>query len=191
MKTKTAKVIFSITGIIIIAVLLALRFDVFKKLQQKLQQKTQQTEQPQPQPAPAAPPAPKSTPAVRKTAVPASTFSKEEHIKILREEMALGDPFSYTTGRDGEYTPLTNSKQVGLISVKGIIEVEGKKPIAILHLKDTERNYYVSKGDVIRITTKASNSDAPVEVYIVIKNIGNEEVELVQQERPDKVIIIR
>ncbi len=187
MKTKKAKLIFCITGIIIIAILLAIRFGLFAKL---MPEKTPQQATPQTAPTQTAP-AP--SPAVQQpTPVPVQiNLPQNKTAEVLRQELALGDPFVYSSGKEGEYTPLTNSKPVGLISVKGIIEVEGKPPIAILHLKDTERTYYVSKNDVIRISTKASNSDAPLEVYIVVKNIAKEEVELVQQERPDKVIIIR
>lgn len=104
----------------------------------------------------------------------------------------LGDPFSYSAQNSDDSYPMLGEKKLGTISVKGIVRLKGEEPVAILHLNDTGRDYYVSRGDVIRITESAGNGKAPLtEAYVVIKDVRDEEVELIQQERPDKVIIIR
>lgn len=107
------------------------------------------------------------------------------------QKLGLGDPFVYAATSSGDYTPLTGNKQVGTISVKGIIRMDGQEPKAILHLKDSDRVHYVSKNSVVRVSTKVKKGGTPTDAYIVVKDIRNDEVELIQLERPDKVIIIR
>jgi hypothetical protein len=129
---------------------------------------------------------PVSASAIQNPEIPDSS-KKEQPIP------GIGDPFSYAAQNADENYPMSGGeKKLGSISVKGIVRLKGTAPVAILHLKDTGRNYYVSRGDVIRITENGGKSAAPLtEAYVVIKDVRDEEVELVQQERPDKVIIVR
>ena len=69
--------------------------------------------------------------------------------------------------------------------------MSGDEPIAILYSQESNRSYYIKKSDVIRVSSKASNGSLSTEVYLVVKDVRDNEVELIQQERPDKVIIIR
>lgn len=106
-------------------------------------------------------------------------------------EPGAGDPFSYAGSSSGDYTPLSGHRSVGIITVKGIICMAGEEPRAILHLKDSGRVHYVSKNSVVRVSAGERKTTGPSEAYIVVKEIRNDEVELIQLERPDKVIIIR
>ena len=69
--------------------------------------------------------------------------------------------------------------------------MSGDEPIAILYSQESNRSYYIKKSDVIRVSSKASSGSLCTEVYLVVKDVRDNEVELIQQERPDKVIIIR
>lgn len=118
----------------------------------------------------------------------------EEKTEVVPPSVAAigsGDPFNYSANSAGDFTSMTGGKKVNNISIKGIIQMEGKDPIAILHIEDKDETHYVSKGDVIRINTESKNSALITESYIVVKDVRQNEVELIQQERPDKVIIIR
>lgn len=107
------------------------------------------------------------------------------------QPLGAGDPFSYATACTGDFSPLSGNKHVGTISVKGIIHIESEEPKAILHIKDTDRVHYVSKNSVVRVSTIGKKGATPSEAYIVVQDIRNDEVELIQMERPDKIIIIR
>ena len=94
--------------------------------------------------------------------------------------------------KGAEFVEIHGERHIFQPVIVGFVRLKGTAPVAILHLKDTGRNYYVSRGDVIRITENGGKSAAPLtEAYVVIKDVRDEEVELVQQERPDKVIIVR
>ena len=110
---------------------------------------------------------------------------------ITHDDLGIGDPFNYSVSGLGEFSPSSAGKPVGMISIKGIIRIKGQEPLAILHLKNSNRSYYVKRGNVIRINTQAKTGNLVKEAYIVVKEVRDDEVELVQQERPDKVIIIR
>lgn len=117
--------------------------------------------------------------------------SNSNGISAEEEALGVGDPFAYASSNSGDYTPLSGNKHVGNITVKGIIRMEGEEPKAILYLNDSDRVHYVSKNSVVRVSSKNKNNNSPTEAYIVVKDIRNDEVELIQLERPDKVIIIR
>lgn len=121
--------------------------------------------------------------------------AKEAAVHPLPKEkpdpLGSGDPFSYSISGADDFSPLNSGVQVGQISIKGIIQYENQEPIALLQLNDTGRSYYVKKGNVIRIHTKSKSGNLVTEAYIVVRNIRDDEVELIQQERPDKVIFVR
>lgn len=119
------------------------------------------------------------------------TAQHSNEISAEEEALGVGDPFAYASSGSGDYTPLSGNKHVGTITVKGIIRMEGEEPKAILYVKDSDRVHYVSKNSVVRVSSKNKNGNSPTEAYIVVKDIRNDEVELIQLERPDKVIIIR
>lgn len=132
-------------------------------------------------PAPAAAPKPAAVPKP----------APQKTTKVSEEDPGLGDPFVYANTATGDYSPLSGNRPVGVITVKGIIAMKGEEPRAILHLKDSDRVHYVTKNSVVRISAKGKKGAGPAEAYIVVKEIRNDEVELIQLERPDKVIIIR
>lgn len=107
------------------------------------------------------------------------------------DSIGLGNPFSYSSSGAGDYRSLSKERPIGQISVKGIIRMSGDEPIAILYSQESNRSYYIKKSDVIRVSSKASSGSLCTEVYLVVKDVRDNEVELIQQERPDKVIIIR
>lgn len=189
------KTIFVVGGIGIILILSAIRFewfDLFKKQKNISAQKTAVVTGQRAAKVVAKPQtAPKTKPAVisaEKKRVPAPHPAPKTEKKEL---LGSGDPFAYSPAGNGDYTPLSGNKNVGVITVKGIIHIEGEAPRAILHLLDTDRVHYVSKNSVVRVNSKNKTASSPAEAYIVVKDIRNDEVELIQLERPDKVIIIR
>lgn len=108
------------------------------------------------------------------------------------QDLGLGDPFSYaSSSATGDYTPLSGNRSVGSITVKGIICMAGEEPKAILHLKESDRVHYVTRNSVVRVSTGKKKGTTPSEAYIVVKEIRDDEVELIQLERPDRVIIVR
>lgn len=107
------------------------------------------------------------------------------------QDLGLGDPFSYASSTTGDYTPLSGNRSVGSITVKGIICMAGEEPKAILHLKESDRVHYVTRNSVVRVSTGKKKGTTPSEAYIVVKEIRDDEVELIQLERPDRVIIVR
>jgi hypothetical protein len=108
--------------------------------------------------------------------------------KELHEEN--GSPFNYGAEELGDYVPLTGQKMVADIAIKGIIAVKGEAPVAILELKNSKKSFFVRKGNVIRLQERGGNESIS-DVYLQIKEIKENEVEIVQQQRPDKVIIVR
>jgi hypothetical protein len=101
-----------------------------------------------------------------------------------------GSPFNYGAEELGDYVPLTGQKMVADIAIKGIIAVKGEAPVAILELKNSKKSFFVRKGNVIRLQERGGNESIS-DVYLQIKEIKENEVEIVQQQRPDKVIIVR
>lgn len=185
------KTIFVIGGSALILVLLGIRFGWFEKKKVQTEVKKTAVVQTVKKSAPAAAKVqnvPKAKPIEKKKAEPAV---KTEKVSAEEKALGIGDPFAYANSTSGDYTPMSGSKNVGSITVRGIIRMEGEEPKAILHLKDSDRVHYVSKNSVVRISTKAQKGTSPAEAYIVVKDIRNDEVELIQLERPDKVIIIR
>ncbi len=130
-------------------------------------------------------------PAVSNPAPAAKAISKSKDKSAKHEKLGIGDPFNYSVSGIGEFSPGSGGKPVGIITVKGIIRLKGQEPMAILHIKDSERSYYVKRGNVIRINAQAKTGNLIKEAYIIVKEVRDDEVEVVQQERPDKVIIIR
>ncbi len=107
------------------------------------------------------------------------------------DPLGLGDPFSYSAIDADDFSPFGGNRQVGEISIKGIIHIQGEDPVTIVQLNDTGRSYYVKTGNVIRINTPSKTGNLVNEAYIIVKDVRDDEVELIQQERPDKVIIVR
>lgn len=185
------KTIFAVGGSAVIVVLLGIRFGWFEKQKTQTEVKKTAVVQTVKKSAPAAKKVqntPKAVPVVKKKT---ETAVKTEKVSEEEKSLGVGDPFAYANSSSGDYTPMSGTKNVGAITVKGIIRIEGEAPKAILHLKDSDRVHYVSKDSVVRVSTKSAKGSSPAEAYIVVKDIRNDEVELIQLERPDKVIIIR
>ncbi len=114
-------------------------------------------------------------------------------VKLSRtlEELGAGDPFRYSVSGTDDYTPTSSNRFVSGILIKGIIRMAGEAPpLALLYLSEGNRNFYVRKGDVIRVPTP-KNGSAVTETYLQVKDIRDDEVEVIQKERPDRVIIVR
>jgi len=101
-----------------------------------------------------------------------------------------GNPFDYGADELGGYIPLKDQKLLTDIVIKGIITLKGEEPVAILELKKNKKSFFVRKGNVIRLQEAGGDNNIS-EVYLQVKSIKEHEVEIVQQQRPDKVIIIR
>lgn len=145
------------------------------------------------------------------TAAPVDKITSEKERPtqtIVKEEVALeppppsqptppksmlgkGDPFSYASGHDEDFGQSIRNISLGEIEIKGIIRLEKDTPIAILHVKNEDRLYYVKKGSVIRIHRPSKTNTYNSESYIAVKNIRDDEVELILQDRPDRLIIVR
>lgn len=106
------------------------------------------------------------------------------------EELGAGDPFRYSVSGTDDYTPASNQRVVSGIVVKGIVRLSGQEPVALLLLSDLNRSFYVRKGSVIRASSPKNGSVA-TETYLQVKDIRDDEVEVIQKERPDRVIIVR
>ncbi len=193
------KAIFVFGGGSLIIIILAFKFGVFGMIKDAFSKDDEPVEMidvsipKEPAPAPAVAPAP--APAVAPAPVVTAPAVIAEEVKSAEpqeiHELGEGNPFNYGSAGGNGYSPMMGSQQVGQIVIKGIISIKGKNPIAILHLNDTDKVYYVSKGDVIRINTQSQTGTLVTESYIVVQDIRADEVELIQQERPDKVIILR
>ena len=125
-------------------------------------------------------------------AAPAAAATEEARLaELLAHKLGLGDPFQYAHAGWESYMPAQNSQSASGVVVKGIIRLEGREPLAILHLSDSDKSFYVGKGDVIRVTQKSAGAGGMGETYLQVKDIRDHEVEIIQQERPDRVIIVR
>ncbi|MBN2641499.1 MAG: hypothetical protein JXR78_07595 [Victivallales bacterium] len=123
-------------------------------------------------------------PAQKPTAQPVKATEKTEKAE---EDFS---PFNYGAEELGGYTPLRGQRTLTDISIKAILRLNGQEPVAVLELRNTKKTFLVRKGDVVRLhDVKDANSIA--EVYLQVVNIGKYEVEIIQQQRPDKVIIVR
>ncbi|MFA6814760.1 MAG: hypothetical protein WCS73_00500 [Lentisphaeria bacterium] len=212
------KVIFIFGGGGLIVVILAFRFGLFNKLnfvEAKSNSEISQTQSVRPLKAKktkntrsaaildAPPRAPKNTPAknipknrTHKNIAQNSTAAvmgknQEDTIPSPVDPLGCGDPFRFLASDAGDFSPLSNEKSVGNITVKGMIRIKDQEPMVILQIDNTGKNYYVKTGNVIRVHEKSKTGSVVSESYIVVKSIRNDEVELIQQERPDKVIIVR
>jgi hypothetical protein len=126
-------------------------------------------------------------PAPEPTAQPVRATEKTEKIEETEKDFS---PFNYGAEELGGYTPLRGQRTLTDISIKAILRLEGQEPVAVLELRNTKKTFLVRKGDVVRLhDVKDANSIA--EVYLQVVNIGKYEVEIIQQQRPDKVIIVR
>lgn len=104
----------------------------------------------------------------------------------------LGDPFNYANGDFGNYVPVDNTPLTIEVLVKAIVIPNDGKAIAIIEIPEQNKIYRVKKGDAIRLKTKPQNNKpVTTETYLQIKEIREAEVEIIQQQRPDQVIIIR
>lgn len=121
----------------------------------------------------------------------AQPVAKAETKKPPAEDIGKGDPFHYAMAGTDDYLPTQNSKQVPRIIIRGIIRTEDREPLAVLQLSDTNENFYVRKGNVIRVNHPQKGNAGMNEVYLQVKSIRDDEVEIIQQERPDRVIIVR
>lgn len=101
-----------------------------------------------------------------------------------------GNPFNYGADELGNYIPMKGQHIIPEIAIKGILTLENNESVAALKLKNQPRAFYVRKGNVIRLQSANGNKKTS-EIYLQIRNIKNNEVEIIQQQRPDKVIIIR
>lgn len=115
--------------------------------------------------------------------------SGKELSRELRE-LGGGDPFRYSISGTDDYMPTAGNKSVSGIAVKGIVRLKGKESVALLQLADSGRSFYVRKGNVIHVTNPKSGASA-TETYLQVKEIRDDEVEVIQKERPDRVIIVR
>jgi hypothetical protein len=110
--------------------------------------------------------------------------------KIPKKDDGSGNPFDYGADELGGYIPIKGNHMLPDVSIKGILTLEDGESVAALRLKDKKRSFYVRKGNVIRIQDKKENKSMS-EIYLQVREIKNNEVEIIQQQRPDKVIIIR
>lgn len=101
-----------------------------------------------------------------------------------------GSPFDYGADELGGYIPIKGQHMIPDVSIKGILTLENGESVAALQLKNKKRSFYVRKGNVIRIQDKKENKKLS-EIYLQVREIKENEVEIIQQQRPDKVIIIR
>lgn len=101
-----------------------------------------------------------------------------------------GSPFDYGADELGGYIPVKGQKVLPDVSIKGILTLQNGESVAALCLKDKKRSFYVRKGNVIRLQDKKSDNNIS-EIYLQVREIKDNEVEIIQQQRPDKVIIIR
>ncbi len=105
--------------------------------------------------------------------------------------LGRGDPFTYGSSQQDDFSQSTRSVNLGDIAIKGIIRIENDSSIAILCVNGEDRHYYVKKGSVIRVQRTSKGAAISGESYISVKDVRDDEVELVLQERPDRVIIVR
>lgn len=124
------------------------------------------------------------------TAKPEAAVPVPEPRREPLEELGAGDPFRYSVSGTDDYTPASNQRVVSGIVVKGIVRLSGQEPVALLLLSDLNRSFYVRKGSVIR-ASNPKNGSAATETYLQVKDIRDDEVEVIQKERPDRVIIVR
>jgi hypothetical protein len=110
--------------------------------------------------------------------------------KVQISDNGGGNPFDYGADELGGYIPIKGQHMLPDVSIKGILTLEGGESVAALRLKDKKRSFYVRKGNVIRLQNKKTNKNIS-EIYLQVREIKDNEVEIVQQQRPDKVIIIR
>ncbi|MDD5727463.1 MAG: hypothetical protein PHV59_02765 [Victivallales bacterium] len=99
-------------------------------------------------------------------------------------------PFDYGAEELGGYFPLKGDHTLPDVSIKGILTLADGEAVAALRLKDKKRSFYVREGNVIRFHEENANKKTS-EVYLQVRKIKNNEVEIIQQQRPDKIIIIR
>ena len=110
--------------------------------------------------------------------------------KNPQKDDGSGNPFDYGADELGGYIPIKGDHVLPDVSIKGILTLGNGESVAALRLKDKKRSFYVRKGNVIRIQDKKENKKMS-EVYLQVREIKGNEVEIIQQQRPDKVIIIR
>jgi hypothetical protein len=101
-----------------------------------------------------------------------------------------GSPFDYGAEELGGYFPLNGEHIIPDVSIKGILTLNDGEAVAALSLKNSKRSFYVREGNVIRLQEEKSNKKVS-EIYLQVRKIKNNEVEIIQQQRPDKIIIIR
>ena len=127
---------------------------------------------------------------VAKTVIPSKTFQAPPAKKKKISTDGTGNPFNYGADELGGYIPIKGEHMLLNVSIKGIITLEDGESVAALKLQNKTRAFFVRKGNVIRLQEKNVNKKVS-EIYLQVRNIKNNEVEIIQQQRPDKVIIIR
>ena len=121
------------------------------------------------------------------------TASEEKPLKETSSEKieySSNSPFDYGAEELGGYFPVKGNHHLPDVSIKGILILVDGESVAALRLKNKKRSFYVREGNVIRFHEEKTNKKAS-EVYLQVRKIKNNEVEIIQQQRPDKIIIIR
>ncbi|QSH41215.1 hypothetical protein P0136_09200 [Lentisphaerota bacterium ZTH] len=127
---------------------------------------------------------------------PGNKQSRSKLLPVIKQKTEIafpegcGSPFDYGASELNQYETIKDQKLLTEISIKGIISVKGREPVAILELQKNKKAFFVRKGNVVRLQERARDNNV-TEIYLQIKNIKEHEVEIVQQQRPDKVIIVR
>ncbi len=146
---------------------------------------------------PTASPSPKKTPAKpektkeKTPALHVAQKSKSSPNPVPRKPEDDTSPFNYGAEELGGYVPLKGQRLLTDIRIKGILELAGKEPVAVLELRNSNKTFYVKKDDVIRLNEGNGKNKGIAEVYLQVVSISKNEVEIIQQQRPDKVIIVR
>jgi hypothetical protein len=104
------------------------------------------------------------------------------------------DPFSYSLGTGSEpadpYVAVKGARVPKGIRVLGVLSVADGPRIAVLSIPSQRNTFFVREKDAIRLEPEEKDEAAPI-LYLEVRRIGTQEIEVFQKTRPDQVIILR
>jgi hypothetical protein len=106
-----------------------------------------------------------------------------------------GDPFAMKGAMDGDGFVSAGAAAIPVgIQIAGILAVANKPPVAALSLPGSKSLFFVREGDVIHVDRSGpvpAKGAADAQIYLLVKSITNNQVEIAPRTRPHDVRIYR
>jgi hypothetical protein len=126
-------------------------------------------------------------------AVPAPAAQPEDAGR-REPERPLRDPFAMRGEADGDgFVSAGVAAIPSGIRVVAILSVEGRSSVGALSIPGSKGLHFVQEGEVIQLDSTATSTETPTaaQLYLLVKSITDNEIEIAPRARPQDVRVYR